>query len=84
MFLKVLNRGLADEYYQLVDSISDIVEDLELPTPTGEYYEIHSNPGTVVLNKCSLRGGARAKTREYELVEVEANGIVVGSAESLV
>ena len=83
-FLKVLNRGQPDEYYQLTNDLSDIVEDLETPSPTGEYWALRSTPGTIALNKCMLKGGPRAKTREYEIVEVEAGGVVVGSAESLI
>lgn len=83
-FLKVLNRGQPDEYYQLVNNISEIIEDLETPSPVGEYWALRSTPGTIALNKCMLKGGPRPVTREYEIVEVEAGGIVVGSAESLI
>lgn len=83
-FLKVLNRGQTDEYYQLVNNISDIVEDLKLPAPSAEYWSLKSTPGTIALNKCSLKGGPRTQTREYEIVEVQAAGDIVGSAESLI
>ncbi len=83
-FLKVLNRGQSDEYYQIVTDVVALVEDLEQVTPVGEYYHIKSTLGTVALNKATLKTGPRTKTREYELVEVEADGVVVGSAESLV
>lgn len=83
MFLKVLDRGLATEYYQLTDDIADMVKDLEEVTPQAEYFFIKSTPGTVVIHRATLSTGPRPIVREFEKVEVEAAGEVVGSTEIL-
>lgn len=83
MFLKVLNRGQADEYYQLVDDIPDIIEDLEDTVPQAEYYFIKSTPGTVIIYPATIKTGPRADGRQYEIVELEADSTVVGSDERL-
>ncbi len=45
-----------------------------------EYYEIDAAPGTASLNSVTIKGGTRTAAPDREVVEIEADGSVVGSA----
>lgn len=47
-----------------------------------EYYAIQLTPVSAVLHKASLKTGVRATAQAREIVEVEADGVVVGSFEN--
>lgn len=57
----------------------DVVENV-VKGVSVEYYEIDAAPGSASLNSVAVKSGPRTRAPDREVVEIEANGRVVGSA----
>lgn len=61
-------------------SVADVAKNLEAGAAV-EYYAINLTAQNATLKKASIKTGARQVAPAREIVEVEADGVVVGSVE---
>lgn len=75
--IEVSHTELENVYIESASSqvAKNLGEGLEI-----EYYEIQDDGRDITLEKVTIKTGTRASAPDREVVEIEAGGIVVGSA----